>query len=629
MAQSPETKVFKTYDDLFPTETGTLDCLQINDSNKNTSLSTFHPRKPPGWTERGLNLSSEYFAYQFFILVGIPAPSIQIIETPPNSVGVKSKYVFKIISDRKDMFESENFRWHPSLFIRGLAEVILQEADNTDALYFENNMMVSIFCFDRERSGNVALSAEEIPAEIEKWLKKNAGKPATLEQQLAFVFKLKEVLSGSPSLFDKIFFNSRVQATPKLISSEVKTIHRNYKINIERLIEYYTKTFPTEFKGFSEREEIRRQIADRVLKELKVDTSHQPALQQTLIAELRGRFYFPDDVLGPSKLDSSIANTTFMAKVIAGEQKRQALILLEVQLNQRTAEEIIKLFNNFPHLKDNEIFQPGSKKGLTEETADFLREMTKPRTTCLLGVVSPEDISKMRESFEKDLAEVVRQQRILIEFREKTRDILSDAQAAFLDKYEIHEADLQRIILEVRDNYIAKLLKNPNITSMVSIMAIFKNDVLTSDVSRKIEEFLAVRAVRDELQRTLGRGLKKMLSEQLPEIIKTFPNLDPSKLTQTFRQMAKNFFDYAEGQSLKPDEISKKLKEFQGLMDDKVKALQDTNSDVFRAHQVSPPEELRIVDEPHPLVWQAREETGTHKPDDTDKQKPASPLSHK
>ena len=109
------------------------------------------------------------------------------------------------------------------------------------------------------------------------------------DQYLSLVDRISQALVVSPDSkqcpFDKIFNNSRVQATPEL-KDQAETMCENFKKTAQSVV----AKFKDALVGFKERETLRNKIAEAVIKELK-DVVNPNDVAKTIIKDLRGPYY--------------------------------------------------------------------------------------------------------------------------------------------------------------------------------------------------------------------------------------------------------------------------------------------------------------------------------------------------
>lgn len=109
------------------------------------------------------------------------------------------------------------------------------------------------------------------------------------DQYLSFVDRISQALVVDPDSkqcpFDKIFKNSRVQATPEL-RSKAETMCENLKTTARSIV----AEFKDALVGFKEREILRSKIADAVANELK-DVVNPNDMKKAIIKDLRGPYY--------------------------------------------------------------------------------------------------------------------------------------------------------------------------------------------------------------------------------------------------------------------------------------------------------------------------------------------------
>lgn len=294
----------------------------------------------------GTALAAEYFAYQLFTALGLPAPRatlVSIEKAKETRTYIDSEVIADFTSfqerhlDKRTqtaIIQQSTYRLDPSIYIAFLGELIIQDKDQSPCQYLiaERHKRLYRLSLDKEMASTNLLPEDEnhLWTVIEKFRQQYFSHfESALEQELAFVYRLQSIL-GNLNILHRIFYNSRVNSTPELICYGLRDdLYAAWLKNAERIVIAYQKRYSAQFENFALRESIRKQVASKIAAQVSLDEMTALEFENGLVDDLRSKLYFDD----PSSIDESLlSNESLLQKILLLEKQR----LLHLTANKAT-----------------------------------------------------------------------------------------------------------------------------------------------------------------------------------------------------------------------------------------------------------------------------------------------------
>lgn len=316
---------------------GTVDADKINTSNQNQSLITPLEDNPVPHNmfpcpRSGDDLINEYFGYQVLAALGINVPDCYIGSNIGNDLltgklatytYIVSKYVSRISDpqikehfDRAVEFNDTYYRLDSSFRIAPLANLVINDTDGNQHFFTKINNRLYRFDYDREAASTEVITSNQVR---EQGL---ALPSASIEQIVAFTTHLNRIIQENK--IEAIFDNSRVKHTPEFERNRNKLneLKEAWTHNAQTIAEYLNYAFGEYLDGFQDREQIRRELAEKTALRLNHLFNNDKAKIEfinNLIEDLRCPYYFdePERITRDCLTDASLIN-----KIIDTETKR-------------------------------------------------------------------------------------------------------------------------------------------------------------------------------------------------------------------------------------------------------------------------------------------------------------------
>lgn len=296
-------------------------------------------------------LINEYFAAEVFAALGLPVPHSILLEVHLEEhayLYIRSRIVeSNVLRHTTTADKSSNFILNPHYRItervltQFLAEAVIQDGDGLAAADAGDNRLVEkdleIFrvTYDRERASPKLLQESILKETLETIKNAHAipGIAASLEQERAMIVRLKTLQTSNA--LQGIFHNTQVQATPEFQCARVQTLETAWNTNIDILHQYYFDPKTTVLEQFTQRENIRAQLADNIIQALSINPKDL-SFKDTLLEKLRSPLYHPEYEIFSETLSKDILhNETLINVLVAEERKKDKQLTLSQTLDAR------------------------------------------------------------------------------------------------------------------------------------------------------------------------------------------------------------------------------------------------------------------------------------------------------
>ncbi len=381
-------------------------------------------------------LSNEYFAQEVFAALGFPVP-YSILLRKNKDFFICSRTVAANVYRNNNLDSNSifnpNFRITEHILTQFLAEAVIQDGDGVasaaegDNCLIEQDFEIVRITYDRERASPKLLIEANLKDTLDTLKKAHAipGINSSLEQERAMIMRLKKLQEdGSLS---QIFSNTQVQATEPGFKSHAQKLETAWNNNINTLYKYYFDSEANTLKEFVEREMIRRQLADKIMKGLSIPTDDLH-FKDTLIEKLRSPLYHPEFQLFSDTLAKELLeNATLINQLISSERKQ----ITNLELSRALDAKIIPLLTDIAPEEHSKYGQ-----ALYQKKRDFL---------LTLFDLEKKQKEEMLSSFEQTL--------------DNYKNFLKEGGIEGLDAFAIKIRKIRLLLDDVIKNQIESILK--------------------------------------------------------------------------------------------------------------------------------------------------------------------------